>query len=127
MAIQPDPLLHELQFFLKNDGFLDRFLFITAKPHLYQTATTKEFHLKLMNEEKMHDFVGCMSKVLEYHADTEILYKLDKDAQAIYDNVVDSYASFINSKYDSGKISIININQIYHILTRLFIYIPCLI
>ena len=52
MAIQPDPLLHELQYFMKNGGFLDRFLFITARPHLHSTITVKEFHNKLMNEEK---------------------------------------------------------------------------
>ena len=103
MAIQPDPLLHELQFLMKNDGFLDRFLFITAKSHLYPTTTIKEFHHKLMTEEKMQDFVTCMSKVLEYHAHSGVVYKLDDDAQKLYDNMVDSYASFINAKYDSGK------------------------
>ena len=66
----------------------------------------------------MHDFVDCMANILDFHSEVNITYKLSEEAQSVYDGMVDSYASFINSKYDSGRLINLFNKKIYCVLSR---------
>ena len=102
LLIQPQPLLSELQNFTENDGFLDRFLFFTSKPVMYQSKELRE-NYEVMETFKIKNFVKMFEKIYEDHAKKEVTYTLSEDGQDEYDRVVDSYAEHISAKYNSGK------------------------
>ena len=99
LAIQPDPLLQELQYFLSSDGFLDRFLFMATRPYLTPPAVNREYavHLK---EEKMQDFVKVFSEIRELHKNG-VTYTLSPEATRLYEEIGATYAEYINKKYGS--------------------------
>jgi hypothetical protein len=103
LAIQPEPLMQHIHHFNANDGFLDRFLFISAKPFMATSAITKDYHQRLM-QEKMHNFVDCCGYILSFHEKEHRHYSLSPAAQTEYDHIVDSFAISLKRKYasDSG-------------------------
>ena len=66
LAIQTNPLLQELQYFLPSDGFLDTFLLMATRPYLTPPEVNRE-HAIHLKEEKMQDFVKVFSEIRELH------------------------------------------------------------
>ena len=79
------------------DGFLDRFLFLVSRPMLYSTDIVKDNFAKLVSSS-MQDFTDLYIKIYEDH-ETGRSYKLSEEAQVLYDEMVDSFAEFLNDKY----------------------------
>ena len=92
----------EMQHFLSNDGFLDRWLMISTRPHLSLSTVTKEFH-HVLERANMKDFVKPMKWVYEQHKGRQTEYRFSEDAQLMYDEMVDAYVNYINHKYDSDS------------------------
>lgn len=107
IAIQPDPMLTELQHFISNDGFIDRFLFISARPHLSKTAETRKY-FQLLNTSNLRDLTAPIMHIYDVHLNQETKYVLSQEAQQCYDMMVDAYVTYINDKYDcdSGKFNL---------------------
>ena len=103
LAIQPEPMIQHVSHFSGNDGFLERFLMISAKPFMTTSAVTRQFH-KLFMKEKMQDFKPCGATILAEHDRDNKTYTLSSEAQIEYDHIVDSFAISLKQKYcsDSG-------------------------
>jgi hypothetical protein len=103
LAIQPEPFLQHVNHFKGNDGFLERFLMISAKPFMCTSDVTKHYHTLFM-KEKMNNFVEAAATILGLHEKQQTVYTLSTGAQQEYDHIFDSYAISMRKKYasDSG-------------------------
>ena len=102
LAIQPEPLMQNLQSLNGNNGYMERMLFLTAKPQMHGTKAMREFNT-IFQEGRMIDFTAAMQYIHELHKAGAKTYKLSTEAQAVYDQLVDEYAEFINAKYNSDS------------------------
>ena len=103
LSVQPQPLLQDLNNFISNDGFLDRFLFISAKPTVTRPRELSEAHQELQHHQ-LQSMYAVMEAIFTIHK-TGKVYKLSQEAQDSLDNFLESYASYMDRKYasDTGK------------------------
>ena len=94
--------MEELQHFMQNNGFIDRILSIKAKHRMAYSDETKEYYRKLQDCH-MKDFVPGMSFLYQLHKDDHITYTLSTEAQELYDDLYDAYATYVNNRYDSDS------------------------
>lgn len=99
--IQPEPLMAELQHFHAADGFVDRFLFISAKPYLSTSAIKREA-LVALQDQRMSDFTDVFQNIHNNHKGGKV-YRLSEEAQVLFDEMSDAFVEYINSKYNSDS------------------------
>ncbi|XP_045161986.2 uncharacterized protein LOC123526803 [Mercenaria mercenaria] len=99
--IQPEPLLKELVNLKGNDGLMDRFLLISAKPVFHKCQIVRENYV-VLKESKMMDFVQVMENIYVAHT-AGIRYTLSEKAQDSYEEMVDAYADYVRDKYNSDE------------------------
>ena len=109
ILIQPHNLMHELLQMSGDDGIMDRFLIISARPVFKKTAELKE-GARLIKESRMRDFVKLFGRLMDDHKSETRHYSLDDGAQIYYDSIVDNYATIISDKYRSDSGELINLS-----------------
>lgn len=104
ILIQPHNLMHELLQLSGDDGIMDRFLIVSARPVFNKTAELREGFMSL-EASKMQEFTALFSHMMSHHKTNKITYNLDDAAQQYYNGIVDNYAALISEKYnsESGK------------------------
>ena len=111
--IQPQPLLEELGSMSFNDGFMDRILFFTVKPKLYE-STTRVQNQQGFNEYPDNVMANTFMRIVKHHQDSDNLYLFSKEAETYFNELSDNFTDFYKSKYDSdsGKGFIILVTHI---------------
>lgn len=99
LFIQPQPLMEELAQMFGTDGFIDRFLFLASRPILYKTAEVRE-NFELLQQYNTQDFSEIFLDMYHEHVNGKV-YKLSAEAQEEYDSLVDSFAHFLDEKYNT--------------------------
>ena len=104
ILIQPYNFVNEMAQFTVEDGLLDRFLVVSARPTFRKTSEVIA-GIEQLRESRMTDFVGVFEAMFAHHK-TGVHYTLSEEAQLYYNLIVDNYASIVNSKYlsESGKL-----------------------
>ena len=99
--IQPECLLKEITNLRGNDGLLDRFLVLAAKPVFYKSAAMRESNTRLQ-ESPMQNFVKVMDRI---YSDSKhgVNYVLSPDALDAYDSIVDGFADYVHDRYRSDE------------------------
>ena len=113
ILIQPHNFMTELLSIQGDDGLLDRFLVLSARPVFKRTAEMKEA-VEQLKEFSMQSFVKLFERMLDQHMNMKIVYRLDEQAQKFYDQIVDNYSLLINDKYssESGEFMLISISSL---------------
>ena len=102
ILIQPQPLLTELMSMQGADGFLDRFLFMVTRPCMHKTNVVAEAYANL-RENRIWDFVPVFDNIRLEHATAGKTYVLTGEAEEEYAALIDSFAEYLNSRYDSNS------------------------
>ena len=108
LAIQPEPLLNDLNSFLGNIGFIERFLFVVAKPAIVRPQELSD-NFDRLQAMPLNDVTSYFDAVMVGHKGGKT-YKLSHEAQTIMDNYLESYANYLDKKY-SNEPGIFFINQ----------------
>jgi hypothetical protein len=100
--IQPHPFLSELANLNGEDGLVDRFLIFTAKPEFHLSTTLKE-NLQKLQDTNMQSFEEVFSKIFTEHYNTDLEYRLSGEAESLYTDMIDQYATFVQQKYSDNE------------------------
>ena len=101
LGIQPAPLLHDLQYFLEDNGFIDRFLFVSCKPFFTEPDVNDQFHI-LLQQEKIQHFLEVMQFIEECHKDG-VQYRLSTEANDEFKTICSEFFNYQASKYCSDS------------------------
>ena len=99
LFIQPECFLKEINQLRGNDGLMDRFLVISAKPVFYKSASIRE-NLGKLQDSPMGDFVNVMERIYREHQHG-VSYVLSTGALEAYDSIVDGFADYVQERYGS--------------------------
>ena len=101
--LQPAPFVQKIYptLYSCHDGFVDRLLLCTPKPHLLQEAEVEEWAAKL--QTSVLKTLGPVYEIIERWHFSEQLYELSKEARAVYIEFADELTKAMNSKWDDTE------------------------
>lgn len=109
LFVQPQPLMAELRHLDGDDGLLDRFLFITAKPKWYTSAKISQKG-EILKKDYNDPITKFARTVYEDHKavseDATTMYQFDNEAQELYNAITDQYVNDFNKQYETGKLNL---------------------
>lgn len=111
LFLQPEPLMKELSVMEGNDGFLERMVFFTCKPHLHtsQDMDKAQDELDAFPDNALEDFYTELYAI--QNTKEGKLYKFSPDAQRLYRHMQDEHARAFNALFSqsAGNVTVFSI------------------